>query len=123
MTKHCAACHEPLQTECLERAFQPILLWHFECAEQASGSSSCGFRSHVPKKKKNQKIVAVTHVIESPIQMQSLKQDMEFIMLQKERNVKYFQGRNNLTFYTMDCFKLSSATLKPVLSLTQQRVH
>lgn len=74
------------------------------------------------KKKKNQKIVAVTHVIESPIQMQSLKQDMEFVMLQKERNVKYFQGRNNLTFYTMDCFKLRSATLKPVLSLTQQRV-
>lgn len=48
----------------------------------------------------------MTHVIASPIQMQSLKQDMELVMLQKERNVKYFQSR-----------------LKPVLSFTQQRMH
>lgn len=67
--------------------------------------------------------VAVTHVIASPIQMQSLREDMGLVMLQKERNVKYFQSRSNLTFYTVDCFKCNSVTLKLVLSLTQQRVH
>lgn len=61
---------------------------------------------HVYKKKKKKIKGAVTHVIASPIQMQSLKQDMELVMLQKERNVKYFQSR-----------------LKPVLSFTQQRMH
>lgn len=74
-------------------------------------------------KKKIQRKVAVTHVIASPIQMQSLTEDMELVMLQKEQNVKYFQSRNNLIFYIVDSFKHSSATLKPVLSLTQQRVH
>lgn len=64
------------------------------------------------KNQKKQRIVAVTHVIASPIWVHSIKQDMELVMLQKEENVKYFQSRNNLT-YIVDCFKHSSATLKP----------
>lgn len=61
----------------------------------------------------------MTHVIESPIQMQSIKQNLELVTLQKEQDVKYFQGRNNLAFYIVDCFKacaVSDAT-KTVLNV------
>lgn len=57
----------------------------------------------------------MTHVIESPIQVQSIKQNLELLILQKEQNVKYFQGRNNLTFYIADlvahCFKACTVTV------------
>lgn len=96
--------------------FQPILSWHFKCAEQASNSSSYGFRLHVrdKKTKKEKEIVAVTHIIGSPIQMQSIKQKLELVILQKEQNTTYLQIGNSLAFYTVElvacCFKACTVT-------------
>lgn len=53
--------------------------------------------------------------------MQSIKQNLELVILQKEQNVKYFQGGNNVTFYIADlvahCFKASTVTVAPKTAL------
>lgn len=57
----------------------------------------------------------MTHVVESPIQMQSIKQNLELVILQKIQNVKYFQDRKNLTFYAVDlaahCFEACAVSV------------
>ena len=53
--QHTRAALLALSNSKLNITFQPILLWHFEGAEQAQGSSSCGFRLHIVTKRKKRK--------------------------------------------------------------------
>lgn len=52
----------------------------------------------VPKKKKNQRIVTVTHVIESPIQMQSIKENFGISNTAERTECKIFPGQKQPGF-------------------------
>lgn len=46
--------------------------------------------------------------------MQSIKQKLELVILQKEQNIKYLQGGSSLAFYAVElvarCFKACTVT-------------